>query len=143
MGTWDTGPFDNDSAADFAGDLDDANPEEREALIRGVLTRTVDATGWLTVGEEAVAAAALIAAQCPGGSPIDTPYGPAEPMPAFPDDLRILADTALARIISNQDGAASSWVDPEDWKLWRAHLNRLRAVLPPPSPSTPLFEIEP
>lgn len=83
MGTWDNGPFDNDTAADFAGDLDDAEPGEREALVRGVLTRTVDATGWLAEGEEAVAAAALIAAQCPGGDPLDTPYGPEEPMPAF------------------------------------------------------------
>jgi hypothetical protein len=142
MGTWDTGPFDNDSAADFAGDLDDAKPEDREALIRGVLTRTVDATGWLTEGEEAVAAAALIAAQCPGGEPIDTPYGPEEPMPAFPDDLRTLADKVLARIISDQAGAASNWVDPEDWKQWRANLNRLRAVLAPPSPPIPLFDVE-
>ncbi|WP_309171984.1 MULTISPECIES: DUF4259 domain-containing protein [unclassified Streptomyces] len=53
MGTWDTGPFDNDTAADFTNALDGAKPEEREALIRGVLTRTVDATGWLTEGEEA------------------------------------------------------------------------------------------
>ncbi|MEV7891911.1 DUF4259 domain-containing protein [Streptomyces sp. NPDC002817] len=63
----------SDAAADFPGDLDDAKPEEREVLIRGVLTRTVDATGWLTEANEAVAAAALIAAQCPGGEPIDTP----------------------------------------------------------------------
>ncbi|MFI9835187.1 DUF4259 domain-containing protein [Streptomyces sp. NPDC051913] len=142
MGTWDIGPFDNDSAADFAGDLDDAKPEEREALIRGVLTRTVDATGWLSEAGEAVAAAALIAAQCPGGAPIDTPYGPEEPMPAFPDDLRMLADTALARIISDQAGAASTWVDPEDGKQWRANLNRLRVVLAPPPPSIPLFDVE-
>ena len=32
MGTWGTGPFDNDTAADFAGDLDDAPPGERERL---------------------------------------------------------------------------------------------------------------
>ncbi|MER6094257.1 DUF4259 domain-containing protein [Streptomyces bluensis] len=142
MGTWDTGPFDNDTAADFTNALDDVKPEEREALIRGVLTRTVDATGWLTEGEEAVAAAALIAAQCPGGDPIDTPYGPEEPMPAFPDDLRTLADKALARIISDEAGPASNWVDPEDWKQWRANLNRLRTVLAPPSPSIPLFDVE-
>jgi Domain of unknown function (DUF4259) len=36
MGTWDTGPFDNDTAADFANALDDAEPEAREALIRMV-----------------------------------------------------------------------------------------------------------
>ncbi|MFE5855471.1 DUF4259 domain-containing protein [Streptomyces sp. NPDC056500] len=52
MGTWGTGPFGNDTAADFANALDDAEPEEREALIRGVLTITVDATSWLIEGEE-------------------------------------------------------------------------------------------
>ncbi|WP_455430990.1 DUF4259 domain-containing protein [Streptomyces cadmiisoli] len=142
MGTWDTGPFDNDTAADFTDTLDDAKPAEREALIRGVLTRTVDATGWLTEGEEAVAAAALIAARCLGGDPIDTRFGPAEPMPAFSDDLRMLADQALARIISDEAGPASNWVDPEGWKRWRANLNRLRTVLAPPSPSIPLFDVE-
>ncbi|WP_231156163.1 DUF4259 domain-containing protein [Streptomyces sp. CNZ748] len=142
MGTWGTGPFGNDTAADFANALDDARPEEREALIRGVLTRTVDATGWLAEGELAVAAAALIAAQCPGSDPIDMSYGPEEPMPAFPDDLRTLADEALARVISEEAGPASNWVDPEDWKQWRAGLNRLRTVLAPASPSIPLFDIE-
>ncbi|MER6376789.1 DUF4259 domain-containing protein [Streptomyces mirabilis] len=142
MGTWDTGPFDNDTAADFANALDDAKPEEREALIRGVLTRTVDAVGWLTEGEEAVAAAALIAAQCPGGDTIDTSYGPEKPMPVFPNDLRTLADEVLARVISEEAGPASNWVDPADWKQWRANLTRLRTVLAPPSPSIPLFDVE-
>ncbi|MBO1337253.1 DUF4259 domain-containing protein [Streptomyces sp. VRA16 Mangrove soil] len=142
MGTWDTGPFDNDTAADFANALDAARPEERAALIRGVLTRTVDAVGWLTGGEEAVAAAALIAAQCPGGEPIDTPCGPEEPLPVFPDDLRTLADEALARVISEEAGPASNWVDPADWKQWRANLTRVRTVLAPPTPSIPLFDVE-
>ena len=62
MGTWGTGPFDNDTAADFAGDLDDAPPGEREALVRGVLARTVSAAGYLDEAQEAVAAAALISA---------------------------------------------------------------------------------
>ncbi|MGW3398543.1 DUF4259 domain-containing protein [Streptomyces hydrogenans] len=48
MGTWDTGPFDNDTAADFANTLDAAEPEAREGLIRGILVRTIDATGHLT-----------------------------------------------------------------------------------------------
>ncbi|MFE4696832.1 DUF4259 domain-containing protein [Streptomyces sp. NPDC056738] len=142
MGTWDTGPFDNDTAADFADVLDDAEPEEREALVRGVLARTVDANGWLAEGEKAVAAAALIAAQCPGGDPIDTPYGPEEPMPVFAADLRTLADDALARVMSEEAGPASNWVDPEKWKRWRGNVNRLRTVLAPPPPTIPLFEIE-
>ncbi|MER5410165.1 DUF4259 domain-containing protein [Streptomyces sp. NPDC002769] len=82
MGTWDIGPFGDDSAADFANALDDAGPEACEALIRGVLVRTVGATGYLREAVEVVAAAALIAAQCPGGQPVvDTPYGPETPMP--------------------------------------------------------------
>ncbi|MFI9155544.1 DUF4259 domain-containing protein [Streptomyces sp. NPDC053367] len=52
----DTGPFDNDTAAGFAGAVDEAEPETREALIRGVLVRTIDATCRLTEAEEAVAA---------------------------------------------------------------------------------------
>ncbi|WP_153456026.1 DUF4259 domain-containing protein [Streptomyces smaragdinus] len=145
MGTWDTGPFDNDTAADFANDLDDAKSEEREPMIRAILTRTIDidAVDWLTEPEKAVAAAALIAAQCPGGDPIATPYGPETPMPAFPSDLRMLADEALDRVIHDEDGPTSNWIDPTRGKQWRANLNRLRAVLAPPPPTIPLFDLEP
>ncbi|MFC8766005.1 DUF4259 domain-containing protein, partial [Streptomyces sp. NPDC057193] len=56
MGTWDIGPFDNDTAADFAGDLDEAALEEREAMM-GSVNRTVY-RGWLglltSCGEPAV-----------------------------------------------------------------------------------------
>ncbi|MDI2130528.1 DUF4259 domain-containing protein [Yinghuangia seranimata] len=71
MGTWGTGPFDNDTAADFAATLDEARPEERASIVRGVLTRTVTANGYPAEADEAIAAAALIAAQCPGGQPVD------------------------------------------------------------------------
>ena len=100
MGTWGIGPFDNDTAADFAGDLDNALPGEPEALVRGVLTRTVKATGYLDEAQEAVAAAALIAAQCPSGRPVETVYGPEQPLPVFPDDLRELAARALDRVLA-------------------------------------------
>lgn len=63
-------------------------------------------------------------------------------MPAFPNDLRTLADKALDRIISDEAGPGSNWVDPENWKQWRANLNRLRTVLAPLSPSIPLFDVE-
>lgn len=89
-----------------------------------------------------MAAAALIAAQCPGGDTIDTPYGPERPMPAFPNDLRTLADEALARVISEEAKPASNWVDPADWKQWRANFTCLRTVLAPPSPTIPLFDVE-
>ncbi|MGV9701854.1 DUF4259 domain-containing protein [Streptomyces sp. NPDC003483] len=47
MGTWDLDPFGNDTAADFADAPDDAEPPAGEAPIRGVLVRTVVATGGL------------------------------------------------------------------------------------------------
>lgn len=138
MGTWDTGPFDNDSAADFAGDLDEAAPEAREALIRGVLLRARDTTGLLWEAEAAVAAAALIAAQCPGGTPLDPIYGPASPMPAFSPDLRLLAEEALARVAAG-DGPAPGWFAPRKSRAWRSHIHDLRSILaPPPQPQLTL-----
>ncbi|MET9118914.1 DUF4259 domain-containing protein [Streptomyces longwoodensis] len=112
-------------------------------LLGGLDDGGVDATGYLTEAEEAVAAAALIAAQCPGGEPVDMSYGPETPMPVFPSDLRALADEALSRIVSDEDGPASNWVDPEGWKQWRAMLTRLRATLAPPPPSIALFDVQP
>ncbi|MEU7039248.1 DUF4259 domain-containing protein [Streptomyces sp. NPDC046237] len=47
IGTWDIGPFDNDTTADFAGDLDEAGSEERETMIRGVLKGAADPTNYL------------------------------------------------------------------------------------------------
>lgn len=114
----DAGAFGNDTAADFADVFDDTESEAREALIRGVLIPTIDATGHLPEADEAVAAA-LIAARCPGGEPVDTPYGPETPMPLFPSDFRALADEALARIADDENGPASNWVGPEDRKKWR------------------------
>ncbi|MFD8821524.1 DUF4259 domain-containing protein [Streptomyces sp. NPDC059605] len=69
MGTWDIGPFDNDTAADFGGDLDEAPSEERESMIRRVLERAADPADHLNIsdGERAVAAAALVVAQHPDG----------------------------------------------------------------------------
>ncbi|WP_222720583.1 DUF4259 domain-containing protein [Actinomadura sp. HBU206391] len=37
MGTWGIGPFDNDTAADFAGNLDDLTEDERPVAIREAL----------------------------------------------------------------------------------------------------------
>ncbi|EMF24212.1 DUF4259 domain-containing protein [Streptomyces pseudogriseolus] len=132
MGTWGTGPFDNDAAADFAGALDDAGPERRVAMVRDVLVRTIEARGWLADADAAVAAAALVAAQCPGGEPVDTVYGPEQPMPAFPEDLRKPADEALARTATDPCGPAPNWVEAEYAEQWQAVLVRLRAVLVPP-----------
>lgn len=86
MGTWDIGPFENDMAADFAYTLDETAQDKREGLVRATLSRTIQPQDYLESpeGAEAVAAAALIAAQCPGGEPISTSYGPEEALPTDP-----------------------------------------------------------
>ena len=119
-----------------------APPGEREALVRGVLTRTVRTTGYLDEAQEAVAAAALIAAQCPGGGPVETVYGPEQPLPVFPEDLRELAARALDRILADDPGL-EMWVGPADAPQWLAAVAALRDVLGPrpPSPDVPLPDL--
>src|SRR5687768_3899739 len=65
VGAWDSGPFDNDDAADFAAELDDADPNQRILLLRAALQAAVDSDGEDAEDEtfpRAVAAAAVIAA---------------------------------------------------------------------------------
>ncbi|AUY52428.1 DUF4259 domain-containing protein [Streptomyces sp. CB01881] len=145
MGTWDIGPFENDTAADFADALDETAMEERENLIRSALTRTVRTQDYLdsSEGVEAVAAAALIAAQFPGGEPISTSYGPDETLPAFAADLRALAVDALDRVLAEESELAELWDETVDGPRWRQSVDRLRAVLDPQPKlhEDPLFEI--
>ncbi|WP_103538506.1 MULTISPECIES: DUF4259 domain-containing protein [unclassified Streptomyces] len=146
MGTWDIGPFDNDTAADFAGDLDEAALEEREAMIRGVLKRAAGPADFLGIydGERAVGAAALVVAQHPDGDDqACLNYGPSEPLPELPADLRMLAVDALDQAVSNRSELAELWAEAANWSKWRQDITRLRDVLDPPIPpqEETLFEI--
>jgi hypothetical protein len=145
MGTWDVGPFDNDTAADFAGDLDEAAVDEREPMVRRVLKRAADCADILDAAdaERAVAAAALIAAQHPDGEPACSNYGPSEPLPDFPADLQALAIDALDQGVAELSELAELWGDAENGPKWRQGITRLRDVLAPPiSPQEEaLFEI--
>ncbi|WP_380281968.1 DUF4259 domain-containing protein [Kitasatospora purpeofusca] len=141
MGTWDIGHFDNDTAADFSGTLDDAAPVEREAVVRRVLTfvAATAAEDYLDSHEaaQAVAAAALIAAQCPGGEPVTTSYGPKQPLPAFPADLRPLAADALDRVLADESELAELWDESGEAADWRRTVTDLRAVLVPDPAAAP------
>ncbi|QKW17881.1 DUF4259 domain-containing protein [Kitasatospora sp. NA04385] len=84
MGTWGTGPFDSDLAGDFVDRLSGLPAQELAAVLGGALRRVVSAGDHVDGGDgqEAVAAAALIAAQLPGsGILIDLEDGPEEPLP--------------------------------------------------------------
>ncbi len=131
MGAWDIGHFDNDTAADFGGRVDDAEPEKKADVLRAVLTAAADTAPdeYLDEGEEAVAAAALVAAQCPGGEPITTAYGPKDPVPPLPADLRPLAVRALDRLTGADAEPLDLWAEAGAEKEWLAGIAALRAVL--------------
>ncbi len=133
MGTWDTGHFDNDTAADFGGSLDETAPEQRAELIRAVLAGAAGEQDYLDsdVAVQAVAAAALVAAQCPGGEPVATAYGPQEPLPPFPVEFRALAVAALERVLGADSELAELWDETDLSAGWREGVDRLRTVLRP------------
>ncbi|AWZ09345.1 DUF4259 domain-containing protein [Streptomyces sp. ICC4] len=137
MGTWDIGPFDNDTAADFSGELDEAPEGEREAVIRRALLSAIDTRDDLDsdIAAEAVAAAALVCAQCPQGEPVTTPYGPDLPVPRLPDDLRELALRALDRVVTEPSELLELWSETDEAGPWRETIARLRTPLLPPPPA--------
>ncbi|TMR34872.1 DUF4259 domain-containing protein [Actinomadura geliboluensis] len=132
MGTWDATPFGNDTAADFAGDLDDLALDERPAAVREALEAVLHEADYLdrSEGDTAVAAAALVAAQCPGGPPADPIYGPERPVPDLPDDLRTLALAALDRVAGPNSESQDLWAEAGDGlQEWHAELDKLRNAL--------------
>lgn len=128
MGTWDFGPFDNDDAADWSGELQDTVPAQRAALIRETLGEVLHPGEYLDSdpANRAVAAAAVVASLQPGGTPLTTAYAPdfltggdALDLPA---DLPALALRALDRVT----GDDSEWRD-----LWEDGLPKAVAALRP------------
>ena len=55
MGAWGSGPFDNDDAADFSEDFDDASAADRPELIRAALQDVVGVVDYLDVDAANVA----------------------------------------------------------------------------------------
>lgn len=134
MGTWATGPFDNDSAADFAGDLRDCSgPEARHDLLLTTLTAGTSALetaqldneySWGYELEHAIAAAAFVADEYTGRKVFtDTSYarGVGDDMELLPfvqiqlsPDLIAAARLFTARMISRMQASRihKEWIDP-------------------------------
>ncbi|MCX4750860.1 DUF4259 domain-containing protein [Kitasatospora sp. NBC_01287] len=131
MGTWDAGPFDNDTAADFSLRLDEAGSAERPALLLAALERALAADVRLEPAhaEEAMAAVALVAAQLPGGEPIDPAYAPKERIPWLDAEFGGLARRVLDLVGGEGSALAEQWADSGEEPRWRERLARLRAVL--------------
>jgi hypothetical protein len=105
VGAWDGGPFDNDEAADFAQELDDADPSQRLVLLRTALQAVLDDSADL-LDDEAAPPRAVAAAAVLAGTRVPTSdesgYGPKflatdDPLPVT-DDLVEAALLALDTI---------------------------------------------
>ncbi|MFK0236318.1 DUF4259 domain-containing protein [Streptomyces vinaceus] len=112
---------------------------DRPGLVRDALGRVLgcDDPFARQLVIEAVAAAALVAAQYPGGRPVTSPYGPALPVPALPDGLREIAALALDRVgakASESCELRELWAQNERYLHWRRRLDLLRRVLAFPTP---------
>jgi hypothetical protein len=134
MGSWGTGPFDNDDALGFFGELEDAAAEAVLRRIREVLSATADRPGYLEVdeGNVAVAAAALVAAGCSEGATlghpsIDSWLSHHRPVPA-PEDQK-LATEALERLTAPGSEWLELWQQAGAEQRVRTELRRLHAML--------------
>ncbi|GIG87708.1 DUF4259 domain-containing protein [Plantactinospora endophytica] len=136
MGTWDVGPFDNDTAADWCGNLHDAAEHQRLPLVRATLSAVVGNTDtYLSrrLADRAIAAVAVVASQLPGGEPLVTPYAPDFLLKGgtldIPGDIPPLALRALARILGADSEWRDLWVDAGTRAEAMGALQTIRATL--------------
>ncbi|GAA1400945.1 DUF4259 domain-containing protein [Catellatospora coxensis] len=135
VGTWDSGPFDNDSAADWCGGLNDADPAERLGIIRQTLAEVADHVGFLDdrLGVRAVAAAAVIVSQRPGAEALTSAYAPdflveGEAL-VVPEDVAALAVRALDRVVGDDSEWRELWEETGDAADALAVVGDLRTAL--------------
>jgi hypothetical protein len=132
MGTWGTGPFENDDAADLWGVLADADPAERAEMLRAALRRAADNTGYLEIddAQAAIAAAAVVAAWS-AGHPVNSASELSELDPvAIPADLATSARQALDRVAGSNSEWRSLWGEGTDINDALAELAEIRSELP-------------
>jgi hypothetical protein len=136
MGTWDVGPFNNDTAADWCGDLHETAGDERLPLVRATLTAVVDNRDTYLanrLADTAIAAAAVVASQLPGGEPLVTPYAPDFLLDGgtldVPGDIPPLALRALDRIVGDDSEWRDLWEDAGTCADAVGALQTIRATL--------------
>ncbi|QKW20607.1 DUF4259 domain-containing protein [Kitasatospora sp. NA04385] len=140
MGTWDIGAFDSDHAGEFGTEVGNARPGRRGAVIEERLMRFNAAPEPdYYLRDEAIAAAALVAAQCPGGPDGSAPYWPRVKIPQLPAHLRPLAATALDKVLAGVQDDMELWCrtgNREKGEQWLEGIEDLRRVLDPHTPHT-------
>jgi len=128
VGTWDKGPFDNDTAADWSGEFGEASDQARVEMLEEALRAAADEADYLDADTayEAIAAAAVVAAKLPGGPAVD-----AELVldVELPPDLPDLALRALERIVDADSGWRDRWDEVDQLDDAVAMLDPIREAL--------------
>lgn len=136
MGTWGTGPFDSDLAADFVDAFEGLAHQQVIDVLEQAFQRVTDSGERVDGGNgaEAVAAGALVASTLPY-SPIviDPEDGPREPLPELPASLRASARLALDRVLGDGSEMATGWVDSADADQWRQEVRQILQALEAPA----------
>jgi hypothetical protein len=127
LATWDTGPFDNDTAADWGGEFSEASTEARIEMLEEALRAAADEADYLDVEVacEAIAAAAVVAAGLPGGPPVDAELEVA----GLPLELPELALRALERVVDEDSAWRDRWDDVDRLDDAVAVLDPIRMAL--------------
>ncbi|WP_432250198.1 DUF4259 domain-containing protein [Streptomyces sanyensis] len=132
MGTWGTGPFDSDLAADFVDGLEGLTRQQVIDVLERAFQRVTDSGARVDGGDsaEAVAAGALVASTLPDSHVvIDPDDGPGEPLPELPASLHASARLALDRVLKEGSEMATGWVDSGDLDQWRQEVRQILLVL--------------
>jgi Domain of unknown function (DUF4259) len=115
MGAWGSGPFENDDAADFRGELDELPPRAWTTAIREALASVADADGYLEIDQGAVAIAAVAVVTSRA---------------AQVAEFREVALRALDRAAGPDSELRRLWEENEaELPLWLSEVNRLRGAL--------------
>jgi uncharacterized protein DUF4259 len=139
MSRWGCGPFDNDTAADFVGDLDDAPESERIGMIYEALAAVGSRDSYVDGfrAQVALAAAGLIARNLPGGEEFQSRYyGPVNQIPPIPENLIPLAAEVVDCLLNGENDVKVDLRVSAEVDKWFAATRRLRAVLAGNSPDT-------
>jgi hypothetical protein len=116
MGAIGTGPFENDDALDFLGDLADLPASQRADAVLAALDGVLLSTGYVEAPDmcAAVAAAAAVGAsrypQAAAGEPYRPPWLVGGALPV-PDEVAEEARQVLRRAVRSKD---NEW-----WELWQ------------------------
>src|SRR5689334_6946900 len=136
MQTWGTGPFENEAAEAFATELDNADPDVREVLLRQALRDAADAEEGVDedTAARAVAAAAVVSASLPGALRIESDYAPEflarDDLPEPAPDLPPLAGEALDRVEESRSAWLSLWREDDSLEDAIGTLELIRDPLP-------------